>query len=48
MVFSVTAYSASAIVVKRIAADIPALATTIEVMDRWRIIVYVKSLGLRK
>jgi drug/metabolite transporter (DMT)-like permease len=29
MVFSVTAYSASAIVVKRIAADIPALATTI-------------------
>ena len=29
MVFSVTAYSASAITVKRIAADIPALATTI-------------------
>ncbi|MDX2457883.1 MAG: DMT family transporter [Gammaproteobacteria bacterium] len=29
MVFSVTAYSASAIVVKRIAADVPALATTI-------------------
>jgi len=29
MTFSVTAYSASAIVVKRIAADIPALATTI-------------------
>lgn len=29
MVFSVTAYSASAIAVKRIAADIPALATTI-------------------
>jgi mono/diheme cytochrome c family protein len=26
----------------------PALATTIEVMDRWRIIAYVKSLGLRK
>ena len=29
MVFSVTAYSASAVVVKRIGADIPALATTI-------------------
>lgn len=26
----------------------PPLATTIEVMDRWRIIAYVKSLGLRK
>jgi mono/diheme cytochrome c family protein len=26
----------------------PALATTIEVMDRWRIIAYVKSIGLRK
>ena len=26
----------------------PALATTIEMMDRWRIIAYVKSLGLRK
>lgn len=26
----------------------PALATTIEVMDRWRIIAFVKSLGLRK
>ena len=26
----------------------PALATTIEVMDRWRIIAYVKSLGPRK
>lgn len=26
----------------------PALATTIEVTDRWRIIAYVKSLGLRK
>ena len=26
----------------------PALATTIEVMDRWRIIAYVKSLVLRK
>ena len=26
----------------------PALATTIEVMDRWRIIAYVKSLELRK
>jgi len=26
----------------------PALATTIEVADRWRIIAYVKSLGLRK
>jgi mono/diheme cytochrome c family protein len=26
----------------------PALATTIEIMDRWRIIAYVKSLGLRK
>lgn len=25
----------------------PALATTIEAMDRWRIIAYVKSLGLR-
>jgi len=29
MVFSVTAYSASAVAIKRIAADIPALATTI-------------------
>jgi drug/metabolite transporter (DMT)-like permease len=29
MVFSVTAYSASAVIVKRIGADIPALATTI-------------------
>lgn len=29
MVFSVTAYSASAVAVKRIAADVPALATTI-------------------
>jgi drug/metabolite transporter (DMT)-like permease len=29
MVFSVTAYSASAVAVKRIGADIPALATTI-------------------
>jgi mono/diheme cytochrome c family protein len=26
----------------------PPLATTIEVMDRWRIIAYLKSLGLRK
>ncbi|MBU0767782.1 MAG: c-type cytochrome [Proteobacteria bacterium] len=26
----------------------PALATTIEVMDRWRIIAYVKSIGFRK
>lgn len=26
----------------------PALATTIEMMDRWQIIAYVKSLGLRK
>ena len=26
----------------------PALATTIEVMDRWRIVAYVKSLGLRE
>jgi mono/diheme cytochrome c family protein len=26
----------------------PALATTIEITDRWRIIAYVKSLGLRK
>jgi len=26
----------------------PALATTIDVMDRWRIIAYVKSLGPRK
>ena len=26
----------------------PALATTIEIMERWRIIAYVKSLGLRK
>jgi hypothetical protein len=26
----------------------PALSTTIEMMDRWRIIAYVKSLGLRK
>lgn len=26
----------------------PPLATTIEIMDRWRIIAYVKSLGLRK
>ena len=26
----------------------PALATTIEIMDRWRIIAYVKSLGPRK
>jgi mono/diheme cytochrome c family protein len=26
----------------------PALATTIEVEDRWRVIAYVKSLGLRK
>ena len=26
----------------------PALDTTIEIMDRWRIIAYVKSLGLRK
>jgi len=26
----------------------PALATTIEPMDRWRIIAYVKSLGTRK
>jgi hypothetical protein len=26
----------------------PPLATTIEAMDRWRIIAYVKSLGLRK
>jgi len=26
----------------------PALATTIEVMDRWRIIAYIKSLGPRK
>ena len=26
----------------------PALATTIDVMDRWRIIAYVKSLGIRK
>jgi Cytochrome C oxidase, cbb3-type, subunit III len=26
----------------------PALATTIDIKDRWRIIAYVKSLGLRK
>jgi hypothetical protein len=26
----------------------PPLATTIEVMDRWRIVAYVKSLGVRK
>lgn len=26
----------------------PALATTIEATDRWRIVAYVKSLGLRK
>ena len=26
----------------------PALATTIEITDRWRIIAYVKSLGLRR
>jgi len=26
----------------------PALATTIEIKDRWRVIAYVKSLGLRK
>ena len=26
----------------------PPLATTIEVMDRWRIIAYLKSLGLRR
>jgi mono/diheme cytochrome c family protein len=26
----------------------PALATTIEVEDRWRVVAYVKSLGLRK
>jgi len=26
----------------------PALDTTIEVIDRWRIIAYVKSLGSRK
>jgi mono/diheme cytochrome c family protein len=26
----------------------PALATTISVMDRWRIVAYVKSLGVRK
>ena len=26
----------------------PALATTISVMDRWRVIAYVKSLGLRQ
>jgi cytochrome c553 len=26
----------------------PALATTIEIMDRWRIIAYVKSLGTRE
>jgi len=26
----------------------PALATTIDIMDRWRIIAYVKSLGPRK
>jgi mono/diheme cytochrome c family protein len=26
----------------------PELATTIEIMDRWRIIAYIKSLGLRK
>lgn len=26
----------------------PALATTIEAMDRWRIVAYVKSLGLRE
>jgi mono/diheme cytochrome c family protein len=26
----------------------PPLATTIEIMDRWRIIAYIKSLGLRK
>jgi mono/diheme cytochrome c family protein len=26
----------------------PALATTIDIKDRWRVIAYVKSLGLRK
>ncbi len=26
----------------------PPLATTIEILDRWRIIAYIKSLGLRK
>lgn len=26
----------------------PALATTIEVMDRWRVVAYVKSLGVRE
>ena len=26
----------------------PPLATTVEIMDRWRIIAYLKSLGLRK
>jgi mono/diheme cytochrome c family protein len=26
----------------------PPLATTIEIMDRWRIIAYIQSLGLRK
>ena len=26
----------------------PALATTITVLDRWRIVAYVKSLGVRK
>ena len=26
----------------------PPLATTIDVMDRWRIVAYVKSLGVRK
>jgi mono/diheme cytochrome c family protein len=26
----------------------PPLATTIEIMDRWQIIAYIKSLGLRK
>jgi hypothetical protein len=25
----------------------PPLATTIQVIDRWRIVAYVKSLGLR-
>jgi hypothetical protein len=26
----------------------PALATTIPVLDRWRIVAYVKSLGVRR
>jgi hypothetical protein len=26
----------------------PALATTIDVMDRWRVVAYVKSLGIRE